>query len=75
MNSKFLSVNTQEFLKGLGYAVSSAVIAVVFKTIQEGSLSFDWSAIAIAALAAGLGYIQVKLLSNSEGKFMKKESK
>lgn len=75
MNSNFLTVNTKEFLKGLGYAVSSAVVAVLFKTIQTGSLSFDWAEIAIAALAAGLGYIQVKLLSNSEGKFLKKESK
>ncbi len=75
MKSTFLSVSTQEFLKGLGYAVSSAVVAAFFKTVQAGSLNFDWTEVAVAALAAALGYIQVKLLSNSEGKFMKKERK
>ena len=42
MNSSFLTLNTRDFVKGLFIAVITAVITVVYTTIQTGTLSFDW---------------------------------
>ncbi len=75
MNSTFLSLNTKDFIKGLLVAVLSAVVTIVYNTIQTGSLEFDWKAIGITALTSALAYIMKNLFSNSTGGFLQKESK
>jgi branched-subunit amino acid transport protein len=73
MNSLFLSLNKKDFLKGLVVAVLTAVITVIYTTIESGTLTFDWKAIAMAALSAALAYITKNLLTNSEDKFLAKD--
>jgi branched-subunit amino acid transport protein len=73
MNSLFLTLNKQDYLKGLIVAVISAVITVIYSTIQTGTLTLDWKSIATAALSAALAYITKNLLTNSEDKFLAKD--
>jgi hypothetical protein len=73
MKSLFFTLNKQDYLKGLIVAVISAVITVIYSTIQTGTLTLDWKAIATAALSAALAYITKNLLTNSEDKFLAKD--
>jgi hypothetical protein len=73
MDSQFLTLNSKDFVKGLVVAVITAVITVVYNTIQTGVLAFDWKAISIAGLSAALAYITKNLLTNSQDEFLKKE--
>lgn len=75
MNSTFLTLNTKDFIKGLLVAVLSAVVTILYNTIQSGSLAFDWKQIGVVALTSALAYIMKNLFSNSTGGFLKKEPK
>jgi len=73
MKSPFLNLNSQDFIKGLVVAVLSAVITIIYNTVQAGSLTFDWKAIGTVALTSALGYIMKNLFTNSNDELMKKE--
>jgi hypothetical protein len=73
MNSTFLNLNSNDFLKGLIMAVLSSVITVVYQTVEAGSLTFDWKAIGTMALTTALAYIMKNLFTNSTGKLFGKE--
>lgn len=73
MKSSIFTLNKSDFLKGLIIAVITAVITILYNTVQVGSLSFDWKAISTAAASAALAYIMKNLLTNSEDEFLKKE--
>jgi hypothetical protein len=75
MNSTFLTLNNNDFLKGLIMAVLSTVITVVYQTVEAGSLVFDWKAIGTMALTTALAYIMKNLFTNSTGKLFAKEQK
>ena len=75
MNSTFLNLNVNDLIKGLAVAVLTSVLTIVYNTLQTGSLSFDWSAIATAALTSAIAYLMKNLLTNSEGKMLKKDVK
>lgn len=65
MQSTFGTLNWADFGKGLLIAVLSAVLTVIYTTVQAGSLAFDWKTIATTALAAGLAYLGKNLFTNS----------
>ena len=73
MKSSIFTLNKADFLKGLIIAVITAVITILYNTVQVGSLAFDWKAISTAAASAALAYIMKNLLTNSEDEFLKKE--
>lgn len=73
MKSPFLNLNSQDFIKGLVVAVLSSVIAILYSTVQAGSLAFDWKTIGTVALTSALGYIMKNLFTNSNDELMKKE--
>lgn len=75
MKSNFLKIGSKDFAKGLILAVITAVITVVYNTIQAGTLVFDWHQIDIAALSSAIAYITKNLLTNSDDQFLKKENK
>lgn len=72
MNSVFLKLNTQDFIKGLIVAVGSSVITILYSTLESGSLSFDWKQVGIVALTSALGYLMKNLFTNQEGKLFSK---
>jgi putative exporter of polyketide antibiotics len=74
MNSKFLNLNSTDFLKGLVMAVLSTVITIVYQTVEAGSLIFDWKTIGTMALTTALAYIMKNLFTNSNGKLFGKEN-
>lgn len=73
MNSSFFTLNTRDFVKGLFIAVITAVITVVYTTIQTGTLTFDWKVISTTALSAALAYIMKNLFTNSNDQLLKKD--
>lgn len=75
MNSTFLNLNVNDLVKGLAVAVLTSVLTIVYNTLQTGSLAFDWQAIATAALTSAIAYLMKNLLTNSEGKMLKKDVK
>ena len=73
MSSTYLSLNKKDFIKGLVMAVLTAVISVVYTSIESGSLEFNLKSIVISALSAALAYIMKNALTNSDDQFLKKE--
>jgi hypothetical protein len=73
MSSTYLSLNKKDFIKGLVMAVLTAVISVVYTSIESGFLEFNVKSIVIAALSAALAYIMKNALTNSDDQFLKKE--
>lgn len=72
MNSLFLKLNAQDFIKGLVVAVGSSVITILYSTLEAGSLSFDWKKIGVVALTSALGYLMKNFFTNQEGKLFSK---
>jgi hypothetical protein len=75
MQSTFLNLNTNDFIKGLVMAVLSTVITIVYQTVEAGSLVFDWKSIGTMALTTALAYIMKNLFTNSTGSLFAAEQK
>jgi len=73
MKSNFLTLNTKDYIKGLVVTVLTAVVTLIYKSIEAESIVFDWKAIGTAALSAGLAYILKNLLTNSSDQILKSE--
>ncbi len=71
--SNLFTLNWKDFLKGLLMAVLAPVIAIIYQSVELGSLTFDWSTILKASLLAGLAYIMKNFLTDSNGKFFGKD--
>jgi hypothetical protein len=63
ITSGFLSLNTQDFLKGLIITIGSAVFALVAESIQKGQFTFDFTAIWHTGVAAGVAYLGKQLFT------------
>jgi hypothetical protein len=72
MNSGFLTLNTQDFIKGLIVAVLMSALQIVYATLSSGTFTFDWMAILQAGVTAGVAYLMKNLFTNQEGQFAKK---
>ena len=55
--SEFLSLNLRDVLRGLIMAVLTPVVFIVQQSLALGELTFNWKAIAIAALSGGVAYL------------------
>lgn len=74
MNSSFLALNTKDFLKGLIVAVLSAVVTILYSSLQAGDFVIDWKSIGMAALSAALAYVTKNFFTNSNNELLKKET-
>lgn len=72
MKSVFGSVNVQDFFKGLVVAVLTAIVTVLYNTIEQGAIVFNVKQLLVTSLSAALAYIIKNYLTNEEGIFMKK---
>jgi len=61
--STFLSLNIQDFLKGLIVAVGGGIVAIIAPSIQDGSLQFDWTTIWHTGVASALAYLAKNLFT------------
>lgn len=75
MKSPFLTLNSRDFIRGLFVAVLTAIVTFMYTSIQNGSLTFDWKAIGMAALSSALAYIMKNLLTNSSDQLLETEVK
>ena len=57
IESKQFTLQMRDAVKGLVIAVLTAVITVVYASLEAGSLNFDWKMIGTTALTAALAYI------------------
>lgn len=73
--SNFLGLNLADIVKGLLMAILTPVLVTIQLSVEAGILTFNWHAIAISAVAGGVGYIIKNLLSNSDGIPLAKERK
>jgi len=63
ITSNFLSLNTQDFLKGLIVTVGSAVFALIAESVDKRQFTFDFTAIWHTAVAAGITYLAKNLFT------------
>ena len=75
MRSKFLKLNTSDFINGIIVAIFCTFITGLYQLIANGG-ALNWITIkpvVIAAIGSGVAYLTKNLLSNSKGQFMKGE--
>lgn len=76
MRSKFLRLNTRDFIKGLIVVVICTFITGIYQLIANGG-TVNWltvKPVVIAAIGSAVSYLTKNLLTNSNGDFMKSES-
>lgn len=61
--SNQFTLDIRDGLKGLLVAVITPVFTVIITSLEAGSLTFNWKAIAITALTAGLAYVLKNFLT------------
>ena len=64
------TIKLSDWHRGLIVAILSTPIAIIYQSIQAGSLVFDWKAIIMAALSGGLGYIIKNLATGINGNIL-----
>ena len=75
MKSKFLKLNTRDFINGLIVAMFCTFITGFYQLIaNEGVINWlTIKPVVIAAIGSGVSYLTKNLLTNSKGQFMKGE--
>ena len=61
--SKFFTLNSQDFIKGLIMAIGGAVFAIIAPSINSGNLVIDWTLIWHTALSTALIYLGKNLFT------------
>lgn len=75
MRSKFLKLNSRDFIKGLIVTIICAFITGLYHVIAN-NFSISWVSlkpVVIAAIGAGISYLTKNILTNSNGDFCKYE--
>jgi hypothetical protein len=75
MRSKFLRLNSHDFIKGLIVVIFCAFLTGFYQLIANGGV-INWITIkpvVIAAIGSGISYLTKNLLTNSKGQFMRGE--
>lgn len=63
ITSNFLSLNTQDLIKGFIITIISAVFTLVAESVQKGQFTFDFTTIWHTAVAAGIAYLGKNLFT------------
>jgi len=71
--SKLFHLQLSDFWKGLFVAIIGSVLGLIYKTVDAGSLDFDWKFIIKAGVLAGLSYLIKNLATNSKGELFTAE--
>ena len=75
MRSKYLKLNTRDFINGLIVAMFCTFITGFYQLIANGGV-INWitmKPVVIAAIGSGVSYLTKNLLTNSKGEFMRNE--
>jgi hypothetical protein len=73
--SKFLSLNTRDYIKSVVVSALTAVVAGVLPIVQSGKLpdAGDVRTLCFSAISAGLAYLLKNLMTNSKDEIGKAE--
>ena len=66
--SKFLSLGFRDFLRGFVMAVLTPVFVIIQQSLDAGILTFNWTSIAMAAVAGALAYITKNVFTKPDDK-------
>ena len=66
--SKFLSLGFRDFLRGFVMAVLTPVFVIIQQSLDAGILTFNWTSIAMAAVAGGVAYLVKNFFTKSDEK-------
>lgn len=66
VTSKQFTLNTRDIIRGIIMAVAVPVVTIITQSLDAGNLTFNWKAIAIAALSGFFGYLVKNFLSPTE---------
>jgi hypothetical protein len=75
MRSRFLRLNSRDFINGLIVVIFCTFITGFYQLIANGGI-INWQTIkpvVIAAIGSGVSYLTKNLLTNSKGKFFSRE--
>ena len=77
MNAKFLRINADDLVRGFVVAVLSSILSSAVVILQAGSVpnATQLKTIALVGVSAGVSYLAKNLLTNSDDKMFKAESK
>ena len=76
MKSKFLSLATNDFVKGLIVSIIAAVLGYAYQVYQSNSFTaLNWHDIVKIAIGGGLAYLSKNFITNSNGYILNKEQK
>ena len=78
MNSKFLNLGKNDFIKGLLVAIGTAALTALLNIVNTGILPKTWAdfkTVVIASIAAIITYLLKNLMTNSTGDIGKPEVK
>jgi hypothetical protein len=73
MNSSFLKLGIQDYVKGFVMAVVSALITGVYSALTTVPMHIDFKQIGTVGLTAGLAYLIKNVFTNSDGQILTKE--
>jgi hypothetical protein len=75
MRSKYLRLNSRDFIKGLIVVIFCTFLTGFYQLIANGG-TINWitmKPVIIAAIGSGVSYLTKNLLTNSKGQFMRSE--
>jgi hypothetical protein len=75
MRSKYLRLNSRDFVKGLIVVIFCTFLTGFYQLIANGG-TINWitmKPVIIAAIGSGISYLTKNLLTNSKGQFMRSE--
>lgn len=61
--SQQFRLDTRDFINGLIMAVLTPIVPIVYESINAGTLTFNWKAIAVAAVGGMIGYLVKNFLA------------
>ena len=64
--SKKYQVNWRDIGQGLLVAIGTDALGIIYKTVEAGSLDFNWRNVLLAGLGAGISYLGKKFFTPSQ---------
>ncbi len=68
--TKLGTIKLTDWWRGLIIAVATVPLTIIYQSISSGVLTFDWKAIATAAMTGGLAYVLKNLSTGVNGNLL-----
>ena len=68
--TKLGTFKLSDWWRGLVIAIATVPLTIIYQSISSGVLTFDWKAIATAAMTGGIAYILKNLSTGVNGNLL-----